>query len=240
MLAWKRRRFILGTIHLYDVYRVHVTDVVGGQATLNLPVVTEITGDLRDLIAQQKVTLENVVAELNAVLNRINNYNGIVNGWVDSFIDEYLRKYLNQINNDVVTFVNSINRRFGPFLAASDASSGFKRLSGSKEYPTTMKKDGLTFYPTTKSLELFVPLSRKHVAITNVFKGAASAQDGDADCLAKMKAVNACEDLNKVVDGIKRKISVDGMVKGYVYEVAYSVLDFEGNMSTSKYYVQIQ
>ena len=218
---------------------VHMRDVVAGDGVLNLPVVLEISQDIQKLLEKQETTMERVVKSLNEYLNNINSYNGTVNGWVDSFIDDYLRKYLDQMNNSVVGFFNSINRRFGPFMAASNDSKGFKRLSGSKEYPTIMSKDNLKFYPTTKSLELLVPLARKHVAVTNVFKGTATAYD-DADCLAKMKAVNSGADMNKVIDGTVRKVNVTGMEVGYVYEVAYSVLDFDGNMSTSRYYVTVK
>ena len=40
----------------------------------------------------------------------------------------------------------------------------------------------------------------------------------------------------------ERMIAVDpSTVKsGYTYEVAYSVLDFEGNISTQKYYIKIK
>ncbi len=218
---------------------VHMRDVVAGDGVLNLPVVLEVTQDIQKLLAKQETTMNKVVNALNDYLKNINSYNGTVNGWVDDFIDDYLRKYLDDINSSVVSFVNAINRRFGPFLAASNDSKGFKRLSGSKEYPTIMSKDNLKFYPTTKSLELLVPLARKHVAVTNVFKGTATAYD-DADCLAKMKAVNSGADMNKVIDGTVRKVNVTGMEVGYVYEVAYSVLDFDGNMSTSRYYVTVK
>ena len=52
---------------------------------------------------------------------------------------------------------------------------------------------------------------------------------------------NMNENLNKVLDGTDRMIAVDTskMKSGYTYEIAYSVLDFEGNISTSKYYVKI-
>jgi len=218
---------------------VHMRDVVAGDGVLNLPVVLEVTQDIQKLLDKQETTMNKVVNALNDYLKNINSYNGTVNGWVDDFIDDYLRKYLDDINSSVVNFVNAINRRFGPFMAASNDSKGFKRLSGSKEYPTIMSKDNLKFYPTTKSLELLVPLARKHVAVTNVFKGTATAYD-DADCLAKMKAVNSGADMNTVIDGTVRKVNVTGMEVGYVYEVAYSVLDFDGNMSTSRYYVTVK
>ena len=219
--------------------RVVLSYVVGSDGSLNLPVAIEISENLRSLLARQGQTINNVVTELNNILNRINNYNGIINGWIDQGIDEFLRKYLDQINADVVYFFNSINRRFGPFMVASNEGKGFKRLSGSKEYPTALKANGLKFYPTTKTLELIVPIARKHVAVTNVFKGTASAQDGNSECKTALNAANTGK-LNTVIDGTLRWLEVTGLKKGFVYEVAYSVLDFDGNISTQKYYVTVE
>ncbi|MBR4130028.1 MAG: hypothetical protein IKU02_03775 [Bacteroidaceae bacterium] len=216
---------------------VILKDCVGRDGSINLPVVLEFTNDVRDLLNEQKDILDNLVTELNAQLDKINNYGGAA--WVDNFVDEYLRKYLDLINEDYCYFFNSINRRFGPFIVASNNGKGFKRLSLYKEYPTKMKKASLAFHPTTKNLELIVPIARKHVAVTNVFKGNASAQGGDADCKAKLQAANTGK-LNTVVDGTVRRIDVTGMVPGYVYEVAYSVLDFDGNISTVKSYITIE
>ena len=218
--------------------RLVLSNVIGTGGTLNLPVALEVSSNIRSLLARQGATMNDVVTQLNAMLTNINNYHSVVNGWIDQGFDEFLRKYLNQINEDVVDFFNSINRRFGPFLVAS-SDKGFKRMSGSKEYPTALQSTGLKFYPTTKSLELIVPLARKHVAVTNVFKGSASAQDGNTECQNALKAANTGK-MNTVIDGTVRWFEVTGLQKGFVYEVAYSILDFDGNISTRKYYVTVE
>ena len=105
--------------------------------------------------------------------------------------------------------------------------------------PSILKTNGLKFYPTSKSLELIVPLARKHVAVTNVFKGTASAQGGDSECKSALNAANTGK-LNTVIDGTLRWLEVTGLKKGFVYEVAYSILDFDGNISTQKYYVTVE
>lgn len=216
---------------------VILKDCVGREGSINLPVVVEFTDDVRELLNEQKNILNDVFDELNIQLDQINNYGG--SAWVDGFIDEYLRKYLDLINEDYCRFFNAINRRFGPFIVASNSGKGFKRLSFYRKYPTKMKKENLAIYPTTKNMELIVPIARKHVAVTNVFKGKANAQAGDADCKAKLQAANTGK-LNTVVDGTVRKIDVTGMEPGYVYEVAYSILDFDGNISTVKSYITIE
>lgn len=220
--------------------RLILRDVAGNGGSLRLPIAVEISNELRDLIERQGGTINDIVSQLNDMLKNINDYQGTINGWIDNGVDNYLKKYLDLINKNVVDFVNSINRRFGPFMVASNNNKGFKYLSSSKSYPTVLSADGLAIYPTTKNMELIVPLARKHVAVTNVFKGNESAQNGNADCKARLQAINGTEKLNTVIDGTVRKIDVSNMVSGYTYEIAYSVLDFEGNISTQKYYVTIK
>lgn len=220
--------------------RLILRDVAGNGGSLRLPIAVEISNDLRDLIERQGGTINDIVTQLNDMLKNINDYQGTINGWIDNGVDNFLKKYLDLINKNVVDFVNSINRRFGPFMVASNNNKGFKYLSSSKSYPTVLSADGLAIYPTTKNMELIVPLARKHVAVTNVFKGNESAQNGNADCKARLQAINGTEKLNTVIDGTVRKIDVSNMESGYTYEIAYSVLDFEGNISTQKYYVTIK
>lgn len=220
--------------------RVILRNVVGNGGSLRLPIAVEISNDLRDLLERQGGTINDIVNELNDMLNKINNYHGTINGWVDKGFEDYLKKYLDKVNTNVVNFINHITYKFGPFMVASNNNKGFKYLSNSKNYPTVLSADGLAIYPTTKNMELIVPLARKHVAVTNVFKGNESAQNGNADCKARLQAINGAEKLNTVIDGTVRKIDVSNMVSGYTYEIAYSVLDFEGNISTQKYYVTIK
>ena len=182
--------------------------------------------------------IRKILDEFNYDLEKINNYEGKINNQIDNVVDNYLMKYLDKINTTVVDFVNSFNRRVQPFMVAS-TSKGFKRVSTAKEYPTLLTSD-VTIYPTTKTMELIVPLARKHVAVTNAFSEDLS-KSVQAGTLSKslLTAVNT-GDLNKVFDGNKRKLEVSGFQKGYVYEIAYSALDFDGNISVTKYYIKIQ
>ena len=136
-----------------------------------------------------------------------------------------------------------MNRRFGPFLTASNNYQGFKTLSTNVLVPTTLNKAGLNLYPTTKNMELFVPIARKHVAVTDVYNedGKSAQKDGYASLKTALKNANSTEKLNTVLDGTTRIINIDEskLVPGFTYEIAYSVLDFEGNISTAKYYIKI-
>ncbi|MBR5052577.1 MAG: hypothetical protein IKW91_05080 [Bacteroidaceae bacterium] len=211
-----------------------------GQGKVHVPFVKEIIGDAQKIVDE----LSQLTFELTETLGKINAYEGVVNGWIDDLMDEYLKKYLNKINHTTCYFFNSVNRRFGPFLCASNDYKGFKRLSTSKYFPTELDKEGLKLYPTTKNMELIVPLARKHVAVTNVFNeaGKSAQADNDYNLVQALKTANSGYEFNTVLDGTNRMIPVDEskLTSGYTYEIAFSILDFEGNISTTKYYVKIK
>ncbi len=189
-------------------------------------------GNVNDMLAD----LRDIVGEVNNLLDKVNNYETTINNTIDNAIDR-VRSYIDKINNRIVGLVNSTNSRFQPFMVAGD-SKGLKRLSGSKNYPTVLTS-GISVYPTSQTMELLCPIARKHIAVTNVFKGDKSAQGGNADCLARLKAANTGK-LNTVLDGNVRRIALSGLKAGYVYEIAYSGLDFHGNIATRKYYVTVK
>lgn len=212
------------------------------------------TIDFKDAIKTLWANVDEAIGDVNDILDKLNNlikdalalrdlmvkYEGKYTNMVDNYFgaDGKLHGYLDKVNSLIVNFVNGINWQLGPFIVAEDVN-GFKVLATSKSLATTMENNKLRLYPTSKNLELIVPFARKHVAVTNVFKGDASAQGGDADCLAKLKAANT-GDMNQVIDGTKRMVEVNGMESGYVYEIAYSVLDFKGQISTRKTYIKIK
>ena len=218
----------------------------GTKGSVTIPVVTEVSKDLRDLIQGQDdviKTLTALVENLNHFLGQVMTYEPLINSNIDDFLNSNLIKYLKKIDHTTMWFFQSINRRFGPFIVASNDNKGFKRMSLSPTIPTEMEKSGLKLYPTTKNMELIVPIARKHVAVTNVFVDGdltKNAQDGDIACIKKLSAANQDDELNVVLDGTTRCVHVNNMDPGYIYEVAYSVLDFEGNISTYKTYIKVK
>ena len=189
-------------------------------------------GDVNTMMAD----LRDIIDEVNNLLETVNGYEKTITDTVDDYIGK-IRGYLDKINTVIVNAVNNTNQLFQPFMVAT-TSKGTKRLSGSKNYPTVLSRD-VTLFATSQTMELFVPLARKHIAVTNVFKDSASAQDGNSDCRARLRAANTGK-LNTVLNGTERKIKMSGLQPGYVYEIAYSTLDFYGKMATRKYYISVQ
>ncbi len=203
--------------------------------------ISEIVGDILGMVegpVMDKLNqVQDLINEANNIIKKINSYENNITGTVDDIVTR-AKSYIDKINSVIVNLVNSTNERFQPFMVAS-TNKGMKFLSGSKNYPTKLTKD-IKFFATSQTMELIVPMARKHVAVTNVFKGDASAQDGDSDCKSKLTAANSGEKMNVVLDGNERVIELNGLAKGYVYEIAYSALDFQGKIATRKYYVTVE
>jgi len=197
-----------------------------GTAQSSLNDVNKMLDDIRD-----------IVKEVNNVIKKINSYENKITGTVDDIVTR-AKSYIDKINSVIVNLVNSTNERFQPFMVAS-TNKGMKFLSGSKNYPTKLTKD-IKLFATSQTMELIVPMARKHVAVTNVFKGDASAQNGNSDCKSKLTAANSGEKMNVVLDGNERVIELKGLASGYVYEIAFSALDFQGKIATRKYYVTVE
>ncbi len=203
--------------------------------------ISEIVGDILGMVegpVMDKLNqVQDLINEANNIIKKINSYENNITGTVDDIVTR-AKSYIDKINSVIVNLVNSTNERFQPFMVAS-TNKGMKFLSGSKNYPTKLTKD-IKFFATSQTMELIVPMARKHVAVTNVFKGDASAQSGNSDCKSKLTAANSGEKMNVVLDGNERVIELNGLAKGYVYEIAYSALDFQGKIATRKYYVTVE
>jgi hypothetical protein len=88
-------------------------------------------------------------------------------------------------------------------------------------------------------MEYIAPSYKKLVGVTNVFKGAANAQAGDADCKAALNKVNAQAGVAEILAGDTYVVSAT-FEAGYVYEVVYTAVDFFGMVDTKKFYVTVK
>jgi methyl-accepting chemotaxis protein len=191
-------------------------------------------GDVNNMLDD----IRDIISEANTALDKINSYEEKIDKTIDNYVDK-VASYIKKINEKIVNFVNNTNSRLQPTLICSDGK-GTKMLSSAKNNPTKMKAGEFTFIPTTWSLELVVPLAKKHVAVTDVIKDNNSAKGGNSDCLTELKRVNGSDSeyMNVVLSGDKRRVFAN-LKSGYKYEIAYSALDFHGNVSSRKYYILV-
>lgn len=201
-------------------------------------IVEDILGMVEGPVMDKLDQVQDLINEANKLIAQINSYDAQFTNTVNSVRDRLIG-YLQKINGAITSVINSANSRLQPFMVANSKKKGMKRLSGAKNYPTRMSSD-MSLYATSQTMELFVPFARKHVAVTNVFSADLSknVQDGtlDKSILTAVKGDN----LNKVLNGTECEIKLSGMKSDYVYEIAYSALDFHGKMATRKYYITLE
>ena len=198
----------------------------------------EVIGDVNEVLAHVRTLIDDALTLKRLIDKYESKYTNLVESYFG--VDGKLHDYLDKINKVIVNFINGINYQLGPFMVTEDAK-GFKVLSVDVNNPTTMSKDQLKLYLTSKNLELLCPYARKHVAVTNVYSSdlTKSVQAGTLS-QSLLTNANSYGDINAVIDGTQRMVEVGNVQSGYIYEFAYSVLDFEGNISTRKSYIKIK
>lgn len=198
-----------------------------------------IQGDLSDFVAD----LNSQIGQLNDLIDQLNQINDLGNTIDD--IEDKILDYLNRANNVAIKFINNANELLQPMMLAQTGES-FVVLSSSKDAPTLFNaatySDGLNLYATSYTTEILAPAYKKLVGVTNVFKGDASAQGGDAYC---EDALNAVKDAStscgmyQILDGDRANVQLKGMKKDYVYEIAYTAVDYRGQIVAKKLYVKL-
>ena len=122
-------------------------------------------------------------------------------------------------------------------------------MSMSAAIPTEFKfgtGNAIELIPTSYTAEILAPAFQKFVAVTNVIAPdfSASAQGGDATCLALAQYVNKEGNyMNTVIPGKQTGIvfAPDPSHKeGYIYEITYAAVDYNGYNVAKKFYVRVK
>ena len=212
-----------------DTIRVSVQDVVN-----------ELYGDLAGSFADVNEMLKGVkdmVDEINEVLAKAKNLKASALNGVDKFQSK-MTSFLDIFNDKFCAVINSTNKVLRPILFVT-TEDGFHKLSQAKNNPTVITGKTLSLIPTSYSLEYIAPAYKKLVGVTNVFKGSASAQAGDADCVAALNKVNEQAAVAEVLAGDTYEVEAT-FEAGYVYEVVYTAVDFYGKVDAKKFYVTVK
>lgn len=224
------------------VFKVAVGDDVKAEQDPSNPKIwyVTITKSVNDIT--NIVNIDGKIDDVNAFLDDVNDLLtdlddtlGEAEGIVDKDSNK-IKSYIDRLNEKLTSILNSANRRIQPVLLVGNRATGMKGASRMKGSATQFKYTTVEFILTSYTVEIVTPAFKKHIAVTNVFKNGKSAQEGDAECKAALDKANAQDKMNTVLDGDKCSVSAS-FDKGYVYEVAYSALDYSGKISMHKYYV---
>lgn len=179
-----------------------------------------------------------LVADVNAMLdNTATEINTKINGYINK-----LNSYLSKVNSAVSKLPLKPAQYLQPTLLYQANDGSLHQLAASKlGAPQITGSGSLVLYPTSYTAEILAPAYQKFVAVTDVIDPATgnSAQLGDATCESVLASANGAEDLNKAFEGNKFTVSF-APTNGYIYEIAYSAIDYQGWIATRKFYVYVK
>ena len=194
--------------------------------------IDNVVSDVNQTYDDLKDLLDNV----NSVLHSLDNVTTKIGTSVDKYAG-YLQKFLSALNSKLVGAINSANTRLQPVMISTNDTET-RILGFVKDQPRAIPAS-TTIIMTNLVGEVVAPALKKHLACTNVYKDGKDAHS-DANLMKKLKAFNAQENINTVLDGATTRVDISGLEKGYTYEIALSCLDYEGMQSTRKQYVIVK
>ena len=186
-----------------------------------------------------------------AVNDAINKMGISLSTQMSDLINDYvarINKYIKKGNSYINKVINNAEYALQPVLLSYDSNKKLSRMTSNQYAPKVVKLNGqseaaIALQPTTMNLEIVSPAFKKHLAISNVIhsSGTVSALGGDAASKEIMKKANASLKANEVFEGIHalRTLTVDSSMKGYILEVVYTALDYNGQISGKKYYIYV-
>ena len=203
-------------------------------------VVDELYGELAGSFNDVNAMLEDVKGLMDKVNDMIQTAKNLQASSLNAAdkVQAKLTSFLNKFNSKFCNALNSANKVLRPVMFVS-TQDGFHKLSQAANNPTVIEGATLDLIPTSYTMEYIAPSYKKLVGVTNVFKGAANAQAGDADCKAALNKVNAQAGVAEILAGDTYVVSAT-FEAGYVYEVVYTAVDFFGMVDTKKFYVTVK
>jgi flagellar hook-associated protein FlgK len=197
----------------------------------------EIVGKQIEGVNDMLSQLNQIVEDANDLIDKFNEYEQRIDDRIDDYANR-LKNYIDKVNSLAVRGINSLNNYIQPVMIVN--ADKLRLVSMIKSQATFVKDNAVTLHPTTYTAEIITPCLKKHLAVTNVYKTGTelSAKGGDATCLSALRAANQGENMNKVLNGgLKTKVTLSGLKEGYTYEIAYSALDYSGNIVTRRYFI---
>lgn len=214
---------------------------------------TSVNGEIDSMISQIQSSIN---SEVNRMLNEVsgqltdkvndmlNDVQNSVTGNLNDYIGK-LNKIIDKVNaasNRVNSYLTDVNSKLQVVMFYQDAKGDFRNMSTSASLPAIFNGTGsIVLYPTSWTADIAVPSYQKFVAVTDVINGSASARNGDATCVSVLKNTNDNNEyLNTVIEGGRYGITFTPAASGYTYEIVYSAVDYQGWISTRKFYVTVK
>ena len=202
----------------------------------------DLSGEIEQLYGNMTDPVETIKAKLEEFLDDVNEYLGKLN-------NISVEDLTGNVKSQITRYINALNRRFAKYLNPNKfmqpimlvkSANGYARLSESSSYAARLiGGTHVLLVPTTYNAEILSPAYKKYVAVTNVTKGGASAQNGNAACKSVLDKANAQNRINEVIDGGFGEFIEFEAEPGYVYEILYSAVDYAGKNVAKKFYLTV-
>ena len=203
----------------------------------------DVREDVKDLYNYLKEEIEDV----NEMVDAINQYIIDMKSEVEKFnsIGNNFETAGDHIKQFIFDYIDLIDAKFAPYLNPSmylqpiifvKTVDGFARASQAKVLPVKVSQGNCELIATSFTAEVLAPAYKKFARVTNAWKAADMSEAAD-----KAAAVNsASTNFNQVLPGETNLLHFRGGESGYIYEVLYEAMDFNGQIVAQKYYVQVK
>lgn len=230
-----------------DVIGTASVDISNLQNDIN-KLVNDVNGSVNGAETQIAALIDSIEAQVNNILTPLE-------AQVEDNIGDIIDDIKTQVGSSaMVSRVNSLINRINGIIDNADNLFDITLLyyGKDKQYHPASANAGVpspfngvatyTLYPTSFNAELLAPAYKKFIAVTDVINNVSgvSAKDGDAVCTAILQGMNSSADFNTVLEGNVASVEFKPTRAGYTYEILYSAIDYQGWISTRRFYVTVK
>jgi len=200
----------------------------------------DISADVKDLYDYLKDEIEDVNQMVDAINKYITDMQGIFTGVADNFENAG-----DKIKQFIFDYIDLIDEKLAPYMSPSmylqpllivKTENGFARATQSKTLPAKINQGSCELIATSYSAEILAPAYKKFARVTNAWKAADMSEAADKAAAANSASTN----FNEVLPGETNLLHFRGGESGYIYEVLYEAMDYNGQIVAQKYYVQVK
>ena len=231
-----------------------------GKTTIDLTAQNnEIEAAIGKMLDSLKISFAGIEDSVKTLVNRIQDsvyiqVNDMIEG-VDKQLEEAITGVFDDLKNQIgsnkfISRVNSLTSKINKVLDSANEllevsllyskNGGFHPMSGTRAIPSVISgASEIELYPTSLTADILAPAYKRFVAVTNVIDsktGKSAKKNGGVYLTALTNANKNSDNMCKVIEP---NASVTFKPQGdYIYEIAYSAVDFSGYISTRKFYIR--
>jgi polyhydroxyalkanoate synthesis regulator phasin len=232
------------------------TGVVIGTASVRI---SDLQNDINNLVTDVNGSVNGAETQIAALIDsieaQVNNILTPLEAQVEDNIGEIIDDIKTQVGSSaMVSRVNSLINRINGIIDNADNLFDITLLyyGKDKQYHPASANAGVpspfngvatyTLYPTSFNAELLAPAYKKFIAVTDVINNVSgvSAKLGDTGCKDILQGTNSSADFNTVLEGNVASVEFKPTTAGYTYEILYSAIDYQGWISTRRFYVTVK